>query len=140
LSLTVYTYSSCQTRSLGIHITEDAKVSKLVVPEFSSYKEEATWWDNLDHSLYMDPDDEWFTFTTPLAPAVSVAVLPEIAASLRGRARRQGVSLETLVNVLLQPYAQAWEELLTEVDRGMDEQEKVSQPQEEQSLQEKVAA
>jgi hypothetical protein len=36
--------------------------NELVVPEFESREEEATFWDNLDTADYMEDDDEWFTF------------------------------------------------------------------------------
>ena len=71
----------------------------LQVPEFSTYEEEAAFWDNLDTSDFMEDDGEWFRFETN--QAVRVAILPEIAEELMKRARAQGVSIETLVNVVL---------------------------------------
>ena len=71
----------------------------LQVPEFSTYEEEATFWDNLDTADFMEDDGEWFRFET--SQAIRVAILPEIAEELMKKARAQGVSIETLVNVVL---------------------------------------
>ena len=49
----------------------------------------------------MEDDGEWFSFETPSKRAVRVAILPEVVNELAQRARAQGVSLETLVNVFL---------------------------------------
>jgi len=76
-------------------------MSKLKVPEFNTYDEEASFWDNLDTAPYMEDDGEWFRFETPNKRAIRVAILPEVAAKLSQRARAQGVSIETLVNALL---------------------------------------
>ena len=76
-------------------------MSKLKVPEFKTYEEEAAFWDNLDTAPFMEDDDEWFRFETPNMRAIRVAILPEVAAELAQRARTQGVSVETLVNALL---------------------------------------
>ena len=73
----------------------------LQVPEFKTYEEEASFWDNLDTADFMADDGEWFRFDTPHKRAVRVAILPEIADELSQRAHAQGVSIETLVNVLL---------------------------------------
>ncbi|RKU06434.1 hypothetical protein C6501_18870 [Candidatus Poribacteria bacterium] len=71
----------------------------LQVPEFSTYEEEAAFWDNLDTADFMEDDGQWFRFDTN--KAIRVAILPEIAEELIKKARSQGVSIETLVNVLL---------------------------------------
>jgi len=76
-------------------------MSKLQVPEFKTYEEEAAFWDNLDTAPYMEDDGEWFRFETPTKRAIRVAILPEVATELAQRARAQGVSVETLVNALL---------------------------------------
>ncbi len=76
-------------------------MKKLSVPEFKTYEEEAAFWDNLDTADFMEDDGEWFRFETPSKRAIRVAVLPEIADELMRRARAQGVSVETLVNVFL---------------------------------------
>lgn len=76
-------------------------MSKLEVPEFKTYEEEAAFWDNLDTAPYMEDDGEWFRFETPNKRAIRVAILPEVATKLAQRARAQGVSIETLVNILL---------------------------------------
>jgi hypothetical protein len=76
-------------------------MSKLEVPEFKTYEEEAAFWDNLDTAPYMEDDGEWFHFETPNKRAIRVAILPEVATELAQRARAQGVSIETLVNALL---------------------------------------
>ena len=47
----------------------------------------------------MEDDGEWFRFETN--QAVRVAILPEIAEELMKKASAQGVSIETLINVLL---------------------------------------
>ena len=76
-------------------------MSKLQVPEFKTYEEEATFWDNLDTADFMEDDGEWFRFETPTKRAIQVAILPEVADKLIQRARAQRVSVETLVKVLL---------------------------------------
>jgi hypothetical protein len=76
-------------------------VSKLEVPEFKSYEEEAAVWDNLDTAPFMEEDGEWFRFETTTKRAVRVPILPEIADELARRARAQGVSIETIVNAFL---------------------------------------
>ncbi len=76
-------------------------MKKLHVPEFKSREEEAAFWDNLDTADFMEDDGEWFRFDTPHKRAIRVAILPEIAAELMQNAHAQGVSVETLVNVLL---------------------------------------
>ena len=73
----------------------------LQVPEFKSYEEETAFWDNLDTADSMEDDGEWFRFDTPHKRAIRVAILPEIAKELMQSAQEQGVSIETLVNVLL---------------------------------------
>jgi CopG antitoxin of type II toxin-antitoxin system len=76
-------------------------MSKLEVPEFKSYEEEAAFWDNLDTAPLMEDDGQWFRLETPTKRAVRVPILPEVVAELALRARAQGVSIETLVNVFL---------------------------------------
>ena len=76
-------------------------MNKLEVPEFKTYEEEAAFWDNLDTAPFMEDDGEWFQFETSAKRAIRVAILPEVADKLIHRARSQGVSVETLVNVLL---------------------------------------
>jgi hypothetical protein len=76
-------------------------MKELQVPEFKSYEEEAAFWDNLDTADFMEDDGQWFRFDTPHKRAVRVAILPEIAEELMHNAQAQGVSIETLVNVLL---------------------------------------
>lgn len=76
-------------------------MKELQVPEFKSYEEEAAFWDDLDTADFMPDDEEWFRFDTPQKRAVHIAILPEIAHELSRRAHAQGVSIETLVNVLL---------------------------------------
>lgn len=76
-------------------------MKRLEIPEFASYDEEAAFWDNLDTSDFMQDDGKWFRFETPTRRAVRIAVLPDIAEALAQRARAQGVSVETLANVLL---------------------------------------
>jgi hypothetical protein len=76
-------------------------MSRLEVPEFNTYEEEAAFWDNLDTAPLMEDDGEWFRFETPMKRAVRGAILPEVADELARRARAQGVSIETLVNAFL---------------------------------------
>ncbi len=76
-------------------------MKELKVPKFKSYEEEAAFWDNLDTADFMEDDGEWFRFDTPQKRAVRVAILPEIAEELMRSAHAKGVSIETLVNVLL---------------------------------------
>jgi len=70
-------------------------MSKLQVPEFKTFEEEADFWDNLDTAPFMEDDGEWFRFETPEKRAIRVAILPEVADELARRARAQGVSIET---------------------------------------------
>ena len=79
-------------------------MSKLQVPEFKTYEEEAAFWDNLDNSDLMEDNGEWFTFETPMKRAMQVAILPEVAEELVEKARSQGVSVETLANAWLIEY------------------------------------
>ena len=76
-------------------------MKKLQVPEFKNRDEEAEFWDNLDTADFMEDDGEWFRFDTPHKRAIRIAILPEIAEELMQNAQAQGVSVETLVNVLL---------------------------------------
>ncbi len=76
-------------------------MSEVQVPEFKTYEEEAAFWDNLDTAPFMEDDGEWFRFEVPERRAIRVAILPELAEELARRARVQGVSVETLVNVSL---------------------------------------
>ena len=76
-------------------------MKELQVPEFSTYEEEADFWDNLDTADFMEDDGQWFRFETLHKRAIRVAILPEIAEELSQKASAQGVSVETLVNVLL---------------------------------------
>ncbi len=76
-------------------------MKELQVPEFSTYEEEADFWDNLDTADFMADDDQWFRFETLHKRAIRVAILPEIAEELSQKAQAQGVSIETLVNTLL---------------------------------------
>lgn len=76
-------------------------MSKIVIPEFSSYEEEANFWDNFDTAELMEEGGEWFHFDVGEPRAVRIAIVPEIARQLRERARARGISLETLVNVWL---------------------------------------
>ena len=79
-------------------------MTKINVPEFENYEEEAAYWDNLDTADFMEDDGQWFQFESPIKRAVRVAILPEIANELAKRARLQGVSIETLVNTSLIEY------------------------------------
>jgi hypothetical protein len=82
-------------------------MNQIQIPEFKTYEEEATFWDNLDTADFMQDDGEWFNFDTPRKRAIRVAILPEIADELIEQAHTQGVSVETLVNVLLLRMIQA---------------------------------
>lgn len=73
----------------------------LDIPEFKTYEEEAEFWDNLDTADFMEDDGQWFRFETPTKRALRVAILPDLAYELAKRAREEGISLETLVNVFL---------------------------------------
>ena len=39
-------------------------MSSLEVPEFETYEEETTFWDNLDTADFMEDDGKWFHFET----------------------------------------------------------------------------
>ncbi len=73
----------------------------LEIPEFKTYEEEAGYWDHLDTAPFMEDDGEWFQFDTPIKRAIRVAIVPDVAMELAQRARKQGLTIETLVNVLL---------------------------------------
>jgi hypothetical protein len=76
-------------------------MNMLRLPKFTTYEEEAAFWDNLDTADLLEDDGEWFHFDTAGQRAVRVAILPEVVSELARRARAQGVSVETLVNVFL---------------------------------------
>lgn len=76
-------------------------MSRIKLPEFTSYDEEAAFWDNLDTADLMEDDGEWFHFDVADERAVRVAILPDVVRPLAQRARAQGVSIETLVNAWL---------------------------------------
>lgn len=76
-------------------------MKELPIPHFKTYEEEAAFWDSLDTADFMEEAEEWFRFETPHKRAIRVAILPDIADELIRRAHTQGVSVETLVNVLL---------------------------------------
>ena len=76
-------------------------MKELQVPEFSTYEEEADFWDSLDTADFMADDGQWFRFETSHKRAIRVAILPEIAEELSQKAQAQGISIETLVNTLL---------------------------------------
>ena len=46
----------------------------LEVPEFKSYEDEVTFWDNLDTADYMEDDGQWFQFEVPVKRAVRIAI------------------------------------------------------------------
>ena len=76
-------------------------MKELQVPEFKNYEEEAAFWDNLDTADFMEDDGEWIRFETPCKRAIRIAILPGIVEELMQSAHAQGVSIETLVNVIL---------------------------------------
>ena len=76
-------------------------MTPLQLPEFKTYEDEAAFWDNLDTADLMEDDGQWFHFETADQRAVRVPIMPEVMSELARRARAQGVSVETLVNVLL---------------------------------------
>jgi hypothetical protein len=76
-------------------------MSKIEIPEFKSYEEEAAFWDNLDTGDFMEDDGEWFHFDVADERAVRVPILPDTIKIIAQRARAQGVSTETLVNAWL---------------------------------------
>ncbi len=76
-------------------------MSNIRIPEFTSYEEEAEFWDSLDTADLMEEGGEWLHFETPEPRAVRVAILPELAQELEQRARAKGIAVETLVNVWL---------------------------------------
>jgi hypothetical protein len=76
-------------------------MNEIQLPVFKTYEEEAQFWDDLDTADFMPDDNEWVHFDTAHQRAIRVAILPTIAQKLMERAHAQGVSIETLVNVLL---------------------------------------
>ena len=75
-----------------------------LIPEFSTYEEEANFWDELDTADLMEEDGQWFRFETPSKRAIRVAILPEVVEELSQKAHVQGISIETLINTLLIEY------------------------------------
>jgi CopG antitoxin of type II toxin-antitoxin system len=75
-------------------------MKEIQTPQFANYEEEAAFWDNFDTSEYMS-EDEWLEIETDTKRPIRVTILPDIAAKLTHRATSQGVTIETLVNVLL---------------------------------------
>ena len=73
----------------------------LQVPEFSTYEEEANFWDELDTADFMEEDGQWFRFETASKRAARVAILPEVVQELSQKTHAQGISIETLINTLL---------------------------------------
>ena len=73
----------------------------LQVPDFSTYEEEANFWDELATADLMEEDGQWFRFETPSKRAIRVAILPEVVEKLSQKAHAQGISIETLINTLL---------------------------------------
>ena len=59
----------------------------LQVPEFSTYEEEAAFWDSLDTADFMEDDGQWFRFDTKRT--MRVPILPEIAEELGQEADAQ---------------------------------------------------
>jgi len=47
-------------------------MKQLQIPEFQTYEEEATFWDNLDTAEFMEDDGEWFHFDTPRQRTVCI--------------------------------------------------------------------
>lgn len=76
-------------------------MTQLQVPDFTSYEDEAKFWDELDTRDLLRDDGEWFHFETPLPRAMRIAILPEVVSELARRASVQGVSVETLTNAWL---------------------------------------
>jgi hypothetical protein len=76
-------------------------IKTLEIPQFDTYQAEVTFWDNLDTADFMEDDGEWFQFQTEGMRALRIAILPDLAVKLLHSARSQGVSVETLVNVLV---------------------------------------
>jgi len=74
---------------------------KLNIPDFNDYEEEADFWDHIDTGPFMEDDGEWVHMETPEQHAVKVAITPEIASEIVRRAHKQGISLETYVNLSL---------------------------------------
>ena len=52
-------------------------MSQLEVPKFTTYEEEAAFWDNLDTAPFMEDDGNWFHFETHPRRAICIAILPE---------------------------------------------------------------
>ncbi len=71
-------------------------MSKIELPKFKSYEEEATFWDNLDAGDFMQDDGEWFHVDVADERAVRVPILPDLIKSIAQRTRAQGVSVGTL--------------------------------------------
>lgn len=76
-------------------------MNTIEVPKFATYEEEAAFWDHLDTAPFMEDDGNWFHFDIHPRRAIRIAILPELAEELIRIARMQGVSPETLANVLL---------------------------------------
>ena len=70
-------------------------------PEFATIEEEAEFWDNFDTGDYMPEDADWIRADNKYRRRRRIAILPDIASQLEEQATRKGVSVETLINVLL---------------------------------------
>ena len=65
-------------------------MSKLQVPDFTSYEDEAKFWDELDTRDLLQDDGEWFHFET-LAPRAFSLAFPDAPA--RGQVLRPDLEL-----------------------------------------------
>lgn len=53
-------------------------MTQLQVPDFTSYEDEAKFWDELDTRDLLRDDGEWFHFETPAPRATRIAILLEV--------------------------------------------------------------
>jgi len=49
-------------------------MSKLEVPKFATYEEEAAFWDHLETAPLMEDDGHWFHFETHPPRAIRIAI------------------------------------------------------------------
>ncbi len=79
--------------------TEDPKQ----IPEFSTYEEEAEFWDDHDTEEFADQWEEVeVKVASPLKLTYSIALEPEILERVRRLAKQQGIGAATLAQIWIQ--------------------------------------
>ena len=82
-------------------LQENVEMSKIEIPEFKSYEEEAAFWDNWILAISWKMMASGFTSTLPMSGLSAFRYFQTQLRASHERARAQGVSTETLVNAWL---------------------------------------